>query len=163
MIRVRAISRAALRTPLVVAAGVLLVFLIGAANRTHADGTPKIPRTASPEGARLYFVTPADGDVVKIGDAVGPVVRGLSGMGVAPAGIDHPMTGHHHLLVDTELPDLSIPIPSDDKHRHFGGGHTETRVELTPGQHSLQLLLGDLRHIPHDPPVVSPRITITVK
>ena len=160
MIRVRAISRAALRTPLVVAAGGLLVFLSGAANRTHADGTPKIPRTAAPEGARLYFVTPADGDVV---ESLVTVKFGLSGMGVAPAGIDHPMTGHHHLLVDTELPDLSIPIPNDDKHRHFGGGHTETRVELTPGQHSLQLLLGDLRHIPHDPPVVSPRITITVK
>jgi len=84
-------------------------------------------------------------------------------MGVAPAGIDKAGTGHHHLLIDTELPPLGLPIPNDDQHRHFGGGQTETQVELPPGEHTLQLILGDDRHVPHDPPVVSEIITITVR
>jgi hypothetical protein len=117
--------------------------------------------TPSPEGAKLYFVTPADGDAV-----TSPVtVRfGLSGMGVAPAGTDRDHTGHHHLLIDLEeLPPMDKPIPADDNHKHFGGGQTETVVELAPGKHTLQLLLGDMGHIPHDPPVISEKITIEVK
>ena len=120
-----------------------------------------IARTPSPEGATAYIISPTDGATVS-----NPVeVRfGLKGMGVAPAGVDKAKTGHHHLLIDVEkLPDLDKPVPADDHHRHFGGGQTEVTLELTPGEHTLQLLLGDQTHIPHDPPVISEKITITVK
>ncbi|MFA9474071.1 MAG: DUF4399 domain-containing protein [Filomicrobium sp.] len=119
-----------------------------------------IAQTAAPEGAKVYFIEPADGAVVS-----GPVtVRfGLSGMGVAPAGVEKAKTGHHHLLIDTKLEDYTAPVPADDNHKHFGGGQTETTIELAPGKHTLQLLLGDHNHIPHKPPVESEVITITVK
>jgi hypothetical protein len=118
------------------------------------------PRKPAPEGARLYFISPTDGETVK-----SPVtVRfGLSGMGVAPAGVDQPETGHHHLIVDAELPPLDRPLPADANHIHFGKGQTETTLELPPGRHTLQLLLGDHTHTPHDPPVVSERIAVTVE
>lgn len=118
-------------------------------------------RTPAPEGAQVYFITPADGETIS-----GPVtVRfGLTGMGVAPAGIEKENTGHHHLLINVaELPPLDEPIPADDSHKHFGGGQTEVTVELPAGTHTLQLLVGDLNHIPHEPPVMSERITITVQ
>lgn len=109
----------------------------------------------------LYFIEPRDGATV--GNPVS-VKFGLSGMGVAPAGIEIANTGHHHLLIDVdELPPLDQPIPADDRHRHFGGGQTETTVELEPGEHTLQLLLGNHLHIPGDPPVASEVITITVE
>jgi len=117
--------------------------------------------TPAPEGATVYFLSPTDGETVS-----SPVtVRfGLSGMGVAPAGTDKPNTGHHHLLIDLEqIPPLDKPLPSNDNHKHFGGGQTETTVELAPGTHTLQLLLGDMGHIPHDPPVMSEKITVTVE
>jgi hypothetical protein len=117
-------------------------------------------RTDSPEGARSYIISPADGDVVT---SPVTVVFGLSRMGVAPAGMERLDTGHHHLLIDTELPYMDEPIPSSDNYLHFGGGQTEVQLELEPGEHSLQLLLGDLNHIPHDPPVVSEAVTITVE
>lgn len=109
---------------------------------------------------KLYFISPTDGAVVS-----GPVTVqfGLTGFGVAPAGIQKERTGHHHLLIDTNLPPLNLPVPSDANHLHFGGGQTETTIELTPGEHRLQLLLGDYSHIPHDPPLLSERITITVE
>jgi hypothetical protein len=117
-------------------------------------------RTPAPDGAEVYFISPQDGAVVN-----GPVrVKfGLRGMGVAPAGVNMEGTGHHHLLVNTELPPLDLPVPTDDNHRHFGMGQTETVLELAPGSHTLQLLLGDFAHVPHDPPVMSERITITVQ
>lgn len=119
-----------------------------------------LAQTPAPPGAELYFISPRDGEVVE-----SPVtVRfGLRGMGVAPAGVEHPNTGHHHLLIDTDLPPPDRPLPADERHRHFGGGQTETTIELTPGVHTLQLVLGDHAHVPHAPPVVSERITITVK
>ena len=117
-------------------------------------------QTPSPAGAELYFVTPKDGETV---GSPFRVVFGLRGMGVAPAGVETPDTGHHHLIINAPLPKLGEPIPADDNHRHFGGGQTEVDVELPPGQHSLQLILGDWSHIPHDPPVTSQKITITVK
>jgi len=110
--------------------------------------------------ARLYFVMPEDGATVT---SPVKVVFGLSGMGVAPAGIAKDNTGHHHLIIDAPLPDLSQPIPNDKNHRHFGGGQTETMVELTRGTHTLQLVLGDFKHVPHNPPVLSEKITITVQ
>lgn len=115
----------------------------------------------SAEHPSAYIISPSHGEVVS-----SPVmVRfGLSGMGVAPAGTDKTGTGHHHLLIDVnELPDLNKPVPADANHRHFGGGQTEVKLELDPGQHTLQLLLGDKHHIPHDPAVVSEKITITVE
>jgi hypothetical protein len=120
----------------------------------------EIPRVAATPGAQLYFISPQDGETV-----TGKVsVRfGLSGMGVAPAGVTTAGTGHHHLIVDAPLPAMNLPIPNDEKHRHFGGGQTETALELAPGEHTLQLLLADATHVPHDPPVVSKQIRITVK
>lgn len=114
----------------------------------------------APEGARVYIISPADGATVT---SPLTVVFGLSGMGVAPAGVEKRNTGHHHLIVDAELPDMDEPIPADDHYRHFGGGQTEITLELDPGEHTLQLLLGDWSHIPHEPPVTSQRITITVE
>jgi hypothetical protein len=84
-------------------------------------------------------------------------------MGVAPAGTDKANTGHHHLIIDADLPPADAPVPADAQHVHFGGGQTEVSVELSPGEHSLQLLLGDMNHVPHDPPVYSEKITVTVK
>jgi len=114
----------------------------------------------SPAGAQAYFISPQNGQTVS-----NPVIIrfGLKGMGVAPAGIDLPNTGHHHLIIDTPQPKAGEPIPTDDNHRHFGAGQTETSLTLPPGRHTLQLVLGDFAHIPHDPPVASGRITITVK
>jgi hypothetical protein len=109
----------------------------------------------------LYFIQPQDGATVS---SPVTVKFGLSGMGVAPAGVEVADTGHHHLLIDvTELPPLDQAIPADDNHKHFGGGQTETTVELEPGEHTLQLLLGNHLHIPGDPPVTSEMITITVE
>lgn len=108
----------------------------------------------------LYFISPQDGDKVS-GEFT--VSFGLRGMGVAPAGIDADNTGHHHLLIDVDaLPPMDTPLPKTEQVRHFGGGQTETTLSLPPGQHTLQLLLGNYSHIPHDPPVMSSKITITV-
>lgn len=117
-------------------------------------------RSPAPDDARVYIISPADGAVVK---SPVKVVFGLSGMGVAPAGMDKEHTGHHHLLIDVdELPSMNKPIPADKQHRHFGGGQTEVELELAPGEHTLQLLMGDKHHIPHRPPVKSEPITIRV-
>jgi len=111
--------------------------------------------------ANLYIISPLDGETVS---SPVKIVFGLEGMGVAPAGIKFNNTGHHHLLIDlAELPDVNSPIPSDDNHRHFGKGQTEAIIELEPGEHNLQLILGDHMHIPHDPVVVSKKIKINVE
>jgi Domain of unknown function (DUF4399) len=119
----------------------------------------------APADAKVYFVNIKDGDTV-----TSPVFVqfGLSGMGIAPAGVQGDAavgTGHHHLLINSELKgdDLKAPIPADAKHVHFGKGQTEARITLPAGRHTLQLMLGDWTHIPHDKPVMSERITITVK
>lgn len=117
-------------------------------------------RTPAPEGASVYIVSPADGATVS---SPVTVVFGLKGMGVAPAGTESEKTGHHHLIIDAPLPPADEPIPADDNHVHFGGGQTEYTIELLPGTHTLQLLLGDLNHVPHDPVVASEPITITVE
>ena len=124
--------------------------------------------TPAPAGAKVYFVNLKDGDTVK-----GPVkvLFGLSGMGVAPAGTEKKNTGHHHILIDRAplgegedgKEELDFNIPADENHKHFGGGQTEVSLDLKPGKHTLQLVLGDKDHIPHNPPVASARITITVE
>ncbi|MDH3417942.1 MAG: DUF4399 domain-containing protein [Gammaproteobacteria bacterium] len=120
---------------------------------------PAVMRSAAPAGAEAYIIAPADGATVTSPVAV---AFGLRGIGVAPAGIDLPNTGHHHLLIDTELANFDSPIPANAQHVHFGLGQTETTVELAPGRHELRLVLGDHLHTPHDPPVTSDVVTITV-
>lgn len=119
-----------------------------------------VPRTASPAGARVFFISPSDGDTVS-----NPVrvEFGIEGMDVVRAGDQQPNSGHHHLLIDTELPDPAMPIPATEQHIHFGDGSTSTEITLPAGKHTLQMLLGDYQHFPHDPPVVSDPITITVE
>jgi Domain of unknown function (DUF4399) len=113
------------------------------------------------EGSIAYIISPIEGATLS-----NPVtVRfGLSGVGVAPAGVERENTGHHHLLIDVEvLPDFNKPIPSDEHHRHFGGGQTEVTLDLAPGTHRLQLLLGDHHHMPHNPAILSEQVVITVE
>jgi hypothetical protein len=115
----------------------------------------------SPAGASVFFVEPADGATVP---ATFTVKFGVKGMTIAPAGTDQPNSGHHHLLIDVaELPDMKQPLPANEHVVHFGKGQTETQLTLPPGKHTLQLVFANYLHIPHDPPVVSKRITVTVK
>ncbi len=115
----------------------------------------------APKNAYLYIGWPNDGEVVRKNNF--RVWFGLRKMGIAPAGTEKPKTGHHHLIVDAPLPPMDEEIPADKNHLHFGKGQTETRITLPSGTHTLQLLLGDLDHVPHNPPVVSQKKTITVK
>jgi hypothetical protein len=135
--------------------GLLIAALIGLPAATLAQ-------TPAPPNAVVYFISPKDGDTVT---SPFKVQFGLSGMGVAPAGVEKPNTGHHHLIIDATLSadELKQPIVADAHHVHFGGGQTETMVTLPPGKHTLQLVLGDWSHVPFDPPIMSPVITVTVK
>ena len=117
-------------------------------------------RKPMPENAREYIIWPADGQVIPGGKFW--IRMGLSGAGVAPAGVEKKFTGHHHLLIDVDLPPLDAPIPNDKNHLHFGLGQTEARIELPPGRHTLQLLLGDDSHVPHQPALYSEKITVIV-
>lgn len=140
-----------LRLPLI------LIVALTLTTPAHAQSDP----TPSAEGAVVYIVSPTDGETVS--NPV-TVIFGLRGMGVAPAGIEAPNTGHHHLLlnVDPAELDLTEPLPADDRHRHFGAGQTQVTLDLPPGTHTLMLVLGDHFHVPHDPPVMSTPITVTV-
>ncbi|CCC98354.1 uncharacterized protein DUF4399 [Azospirillum brasilense] len=130
------------------------------------ESTPSTPdaaksgRTAAPKDVYIYVGWPNDGEVVR---GRFKVWFGLRNFGVAPAGVRKDNTGHHHLLVDTDLPPMDEPIPNNRNYIHFGKGQTETYLELPPGRHTLQLLMGDAEHIPHDPPILSKKITITVR
>jgi len=117
-------------------------------------------RTPAPADASVYIIAPQDGATVH-----SPLLVqfGLRGMGIAPAGIKFDNTGHHHLLIDIDAPaDLAAPLPANEHVRHFGKGQTEARIELPPGKHTLQLLFADQNHVPHNPPLLSQKITITV-
>jgi hypothetical protein len=131
-----------------------------AAPAAAAPAQATLTRSQPPAGASAYIVSPSDGATVS---SPVRVVFGLKGMGIVPAGIQRDDAGHHHLLIDSELPPLNLPVPADAQHVHFGGGQTETDIVLAPGSHTLQLLLGDHLHLPHDPPVVSERVTIQVQ
>jgi predicted small lipoprotein YifL len=117
-------------------------------------------RTPSGPNAKVFFIEPSDG--AEVSSPV-TVKFGIEGMDVVPAGMEKVHSGHHHVLIDTKLENFETAIPADDNHKHFGGGQTETQLELSPGKHTLQLVLGDHNHIPHDPVVQSDVITITVK
>ena len=131
-----------------------------AEDSAHATTSTGMPRTISPDGAAVFFITPADGSIV-----ANPVVIefGISGMAVVKAGEQQQDSGHHHLIIDAGLPDLGSPIPASDHYVHFGDASTSTELTLEPGQHTLQLLLGDHLHVPHEPAVTSDTITITVE
>ena len=138
-----------------ISAAILAVSLLW--NVAHAEAT-----TPAPPNAYLYIGWPTDGQTLPAGKPI-RVWFGMRNMGVAPRGVKFPNTGHHHLLIDTDLPPLDKEIPNDRNHLHFGAGETETSIELPPGKHTLQLLMGDDKHIPHNPPVYSKKITIYVK
>ena len=136
------------------------MFVVTAALALAATVASAQDRMASPADAQVYIISPKDG--AKVSSPV-TVQFGLKGMGIAPAGVKIENTGHHHLLIDSDAPtDLSQPLPASEKVVHFGKGQTETTVKLTPGKHTLQLLLGDSTHVPHNPPVLSKKITITI-
>ena len=129
-----------------------VIFLINA---------PSYSGNHSNQTKELFFISPKNGDKV-----ISPftVKFGLKGMEIVPAGVNKPMSGHHHLLINiNKLPDMKMPIPSDSNHLHFGKGQTETLIELPKGKHTLQLLLGNHLHIPHDIPLLSEKIEIIVR
>ncbi len=134
----------------------IFVFLLLGTTPVAAE----MPRQTAPEGAKVYFISPAADATVT---SPFKVSFGLENMGVSPAGLAHPNTGHHHLLINSPEVDFGMPLPTNDQVRHFGGGQTETLLTLEPGTYTLQLVLGDFAHIPHDPPVVSEVLTITVE
>ena len=160
MIRLaRILTTAALLTLLVACGG------NDSAERSGSTGPSAAPaaamgRTAATPGAAVFIISPVNGSTVSSPVAV---KFGISGMTVAAAGQYDADSGHHHLLIDTELANPDQPIPSDAGHLHFGKGQTETSIELPAGQHTLQLVLGDGNHIPHEPPVMSDTVTITVE
>ncbi|MFC5581182.1 DUF4399 domain-containing protein [Rhodanobacter terrae] len=139
----------------------LALVLTGLVGNATAAEAPALPTTKAPGDAAVYIISPSDG--ASVGRQF-TVRFGLKGMGLAPAGVAKEHTGHHHLLVDVKkLPPAGQPIPKDDNQLHFGGGQTETTLDLKPGTHTLQLELGDENHVPFDPPLVSKKITIHVK
>jgi hypothetical protein len=129
--------------------------------QSAAAATSGVKRTPAPADAYCYIGWPNDGERVRTRHI--KVWFGTRNFGVAPAGVDTANTGHHHLLIDTDLPPLDEEIPNDKNHLHFGNGQTETYIDLPPGTHTLQLLMGDANHVPHDPPVMSKKITIHVE
>ena len=138
----------------VLCALIAMLFINGAPSLADAN------LSSAPDSAKAYFISPSNNSKVKQSF---DVKFGLAGMGVAPAGVDINNTGHHHLLIDVDnLPDFDQPLPKTDQIKHFGGGQTETKLELDPGKHTLQLLLGNYQHIPHDHPVLSEKVTVIV-
>ncbi len=133
---------------------------VAEAAHEQPGAAPALPRTPAPAGARVFFVSPQDGETVS---SPVHVVFGVENIGVAPAGEIVEGAGHHHLVIDADLPDPSQPIPADAQHLHYGQAQTEATIELSPGTHTLQLVMGDHLHIPFDPVVASEKITITVQ
>lgn len=157
---------------IVVVAGMLQACGNSPQPEPQADAGPPASQPAAAEGAaqsaaadtdvtpgRVFIASPENGASVS---SPVTVVFGIEGFEVAPAGTYEPRSGHHHLIIDAELPPLDQPVPADEQHLHFGKGQTETVIELEPGEHTLQLILGDGNHVPHDPALISERIRITV-
>lgn len=133
-----------------------------AGHADHAAAPGASGPTPAPKNAYLYIGYPNNNQTLPAGKPI-KVWFGLRNMGVAPKDVKYPNTGHHHLLIDVDLPPLDKEIPNDRNHLHFGAGETETTIELPPGKHTLQLLMGDEKHIPTNPPIYSKKITIYVK
>jgi|TARA_B110000196_G_scaffold137885_1_gene119558 hypothetical protein len=137
----------------------LLCFLLLPYKLVHSAGG--LPKSLSNSNAEVFIISPLNKEVVS---SPVKIIFGVTSMDVAPAGIKKELSGHHHLMIDTDiLPNLSRPIPSDEKHLHFGKGQTSTFIDLKSGTHTLQLIFGDYAHIPHDKPLISKKITITVE
>jgi hypothetical protein len=151
-------SKRSLRPVAAASAALTFATLIACGASSAQQGRTGGP-TPSPEGAGVHFVGLSDGARLP---TKATIRFGLRGMGVAPAGLERENSGHHHLLIDTELPPLDKSIPNDFNHLHFGAGQTEAEVALKPGTHTLQLLFGDKDHVPHNPPLLSPRIRVVV-
>jgi hypothetical protein len=132
-----------------------------AGSSAYAQQRPS-QRTPAPANARVYIISPADSVTVQ---SPFLVQFGLSGIGVAPAGVERENTGHHHLLINVDPAQMNMddPIPVDETHVHFGGGQTEAMVTLQPGTYTLRLMLADAFHIPHNPPIVSAPVRVTVR
>jgi Domain of unknown function (DUF4399) len=140
----------------------IAVFAVAALFTTPFLGTgAEAGETPAAKNAYCYIGWPNDGEVIKTRRF--RVWFGLRNAGIAPAGVQKPNTGHHHLIIDAPLPPFDQEIPADKNHLHFGAGQTEAIIELAPGKHTLQLLMGDYQHIPHNPPIYSRQITIYVK
>ena len=142
------------------------LFILGIAGAAYSDEKADTKGhehfiSKSPEGAAVFIIKPLDGEKFKSDESI-DILFGLRGMGVAPAGVQVDNTGHHHLLINVDSIDFNISIPASDNHIHFGGGQTETVLDLLPGEYTLQLLLGDMYHVPHDPPVLSNKISLIV-
>jgi uncharacterized protein DUF4399 len=151
-------------TSIAIGAAVSLSLLTGAHAQVKEAAAPaatRATRTPAPADAYVYIGWPNDGEVLRTRRF--KVWFGTRNFGVAPAGVTKANTGHHHLLIDTGLPPLDEPIPNDKNHLHFGAGQTETYIELPPGTHTLQLIMGDADHVPHDPPLISKKITVRVQ
>jgi hypothetical protein len=133
---------------------VAMAACLGGSLALAADNKP------APPDAHLYIIYPRNGQVIKGGAFW--LRMGLKGMGIAPAGVEWPNTGHHHVIIDVDPPPLGEPIPNDRNHLHFGAGRTEARIQLPPGKHTLQLVLADENHLQFTPTVMSNRITVTV-
>lgn len=138
------------------------IWFFVAALMTNVTASAEQHRKMSDSSVTLYIISPVNGATV---NSPVTVQFGLRGMGVAPAGVAKEKTGHHHLLIDTDAKDVDMnqPLPATEKIRHFGGGQTEVVLELPPGKHTLQLVMGDENHVPFDPPLVSAKITLTVQ
>lgn len=149
-------------TATTIATALAAALMLGSASAQQAtQATAPAARTAAPPDAYIYIGWPNDGQTVRAGRI--KVWFGARNIGVAPAGVTTAKTGHHHLLINVPVPPLDQPIPNDRNHLHFGTGQTETVLDLAPGTYTLQLLMGDAEHVPHDPPVMSKRITIHVR
>ena len=137
-----------------------MVFALASVFSTlHSAGG--VNKSLSKDTAKVFIISPKDKEIVE--NPIN-VIFGIEDMEIVPAGENKKYSGHHHLLIDVEnLPDLSKPIPSDKNHLHFGKGQTETQLQLPTGKHTLQLLLGNHLHIPHDKPLISEKIEITVE
>ena len=139
---------------------VLNALAAAALTASLGSATALAGETPSPPDAEVHIIWPKNGQVIRGGKFW--IRMGAKQVGIAPAGVKKPNTGHHHLIIDAEVPPLNDEIPSNKNYRHFGGGQTEARISLPPGRHTLQLIMGDHEHIPHNPPLVSQRITVTV-